>query len=83
MNNKLGLVSVSFRELTPFQIIDLMKSVGISVVEWGSDVHAPCKGDLQLMEIAEYQKKNGIYKTFFDRNKTFLCIRLALFSKIE
>lgn len=69
MNNKLGLVSVSFRELTPFQIIDLMKSVGISVVEWGSDVHAPCKEDLQLKEIAEYQKKNGIkcssYGTYF------------------
>lgn len=69
MYSKLGLVSVSFRELTPFQIMDLMKSVGISIVEWGSDVHAPYKETERLKEIAKVQSENGIvcssYGTYF------------------
>ena len=39
--SKLGLVSVSFRGHTPREILEEMKKVGLSCIEWGSDVHAP------------------------------------------
>ena len=55
-----GLVSVSFRGHTPEKILSAAAECQLKWIEWGSDVHAPCKGDLQLMEIAEYQNKNGI-----------------------
>ena len=69
MNNKLGLVSVSFRQLSVLEIIKLIKAEGMSLVEWGSDVHAP-KDDIEKLEqIAELQKEYGIkcssYGTYF------------------
>ena len=42
---KPGLVSVSFRALTPEEIIALCARSGLRGVEWGGDVHVPC-GDL-------------------------------------
>ena len=58
---KLGLVSVSFRNLDPKQIITLVKNAGLSCIEWGSDVHAPAEDTARLLEIAKLQKENGIY----------------------
>ena len=56
-----GLVSISFRSLTPEQIVDYMQEAGLRYVEWGSDVHAK-KEDLEtLHRIAALQQKNGIY----------------------
>ena len=40
-----GLVSVSFRQLTPDKILELCKESGLQVLEWGGDVHVP-HGDL-------------------------------------
>ena len=39
MNYNLGLCSISFRKHTPEEILRAMKEVGLSVIEWGSDVH--------------------------------------------
>jgi len=36
-----GLVSVSFRTLTPPQIIALAVKAGLEAIEWGGDVHVP------------------------------------------
>lgn len=36
-----GLVSISFRPLSPIDIIRLCRENGLSAVEWGGDVHAP------------------------------------------
>ena len=42
MNNyTYGLVSVSFRKNSPEEILSAMKDSDLSVIEWGSDVHAP------------------------------------------
>lgn len=43
MKNKLipGLVSVTFRQLSPEDIIDITYASGLKAVEWGSDVHLP------------------------------------------
>lgn len=41
-----GLVSVTFRQLPPRELIALVVKAGLGAIEWGSDVHVPT-GDLQ------------------------------------
>ncbi|MFO7821095.1 MAG: TIM barrel protein [Lentisphaeria bacterium] len=36
-----GLVSITFRDLIPSQIIDLVAESGLSGIEWGGDIHVP------------------------------------------
>ncbi|MBQ3508092.1 MAG: TIM barrel protein [Clostridia bacterium] len=66
---ELGLVSVSFRKHTPEEIVKAVKSAGLSCIEWGSDVHAPCRDTGRLQEIARLQEVYGIicssYGTYF------------------
>ena len=38
---KIGLVSISFRDLFPKQIVDMVAEVGLDAIEWGGDVHVP------------------------------------------
>lgn len=60
-NYQLGLVSVSFRQHTPEEIIKAAAEAGLECIEWGSDIHAPA-GELEKLEaIAELQKKHGLY----------------------
>lgn len=70
----LGLVSVSFRKHPPKAILQEMKKAGLSFVEWGSDIHAPCGAPEQLNEIAKLQKEYGIecssYGTYFRIGET-------------
>jgi 3-dehydroshikimate dehydratase len=40
-----GLVSVTFRQLTPWEVITLAQHAGLIGIEWGGDVHVP-HGDL-------------------------------------
>lgn len=40
-----GLVSVTFRKLSPVEIIGLVREAGLHGIEWGGDVHVP-HGDL-------------------------------------
>lgn len=66
MQHTLGLVSVSFRNHTPEEILKAMQGAGLSVVEWGSDVHVPPE---KADEIAWLQNRYGIkcssYGTYF------------------
>ena len=66
---QLGLVSVSFRSESPETVIKAAKAAGLSCIEWGSDVHAPCGDEDRLREIAGLQKQYGItccsYGTYF------------------
>ena len=70
----LGLVSISFRKHTPEEIIQAVKAAGLSCIEWGSDVHAPCRDTERLYEIAALQEEYGIrcssYGTYFKFFKT-------------
>ena len=65
----LGLVSISFRKHTPEEILGAVKSAGLTCIEWGSDVHAPCRDTERLYEIARLQEAYGItcssYGTYF------------------
>ena len=64
-----GLVSVSFRKLSPKEVIDAVAAAGLKCIEWGSDVHAPCTDIARLEEIARLQKAAGItcssYGTYY------------------
>ena len=44
-----GLVSITFRQLTPDSIVDLARKGGILGIEWGGDIHVP-HGDLVAAE---------------------------------
>lgn len=63
---RLGLVSVSFREYSPRQILEAMQKCGLSRVEWGSDVHCPPE---KAALIGALQREYGIsccaYGTYF------------------
>lgn len=65
----LGLVSVSFRSLTPKQITDLCRENRLEFIEWGTDIHAPCTDLARICEITELQSDCGIkcssYGTYF------------------
>jgi 3-dehydroshikimate dehydratase len=55
-----GLVSVTFRQLSPAEIITLVVDAGLESIEWGGDVHVPL-GDLgTAREVAERCAGNGI-----------------------
>ncbi len=64
-----GLVSISFRPLPPEQIIAAASAAGLSAVEWGSDVHAPCDAPQRLTAIADTARAAGIaccsYGTYY------------------
>ena len=60
MNIKCGLVSISFRQHTPEEILCAMQKAGLSVIEWGSDVHAPCTDREKVQQIVALQEKYGI-----------------------
>lgn len=69
MQLRLGLVSVSFRQYSPEQILKTMHACGLDCIEWGSDIHAPVNDVSALQEIAALQRKYNItcaaYGTYF------------------
>ena len=71
---ELGLVSVSFRQHDPKTITKAAQAAGLSFIEWGSDVHAPCRDVVRLREIASLQNEYGIfcssYGTYFRLGET-------------
>lgn len=55
-----GLVSVSFRKLSVFEICQLAQRAGVSGIEWGGDVHVPL-GDLaNARETARLNAEHGL-----------------------
>lgn len=57
---KLGLTSVTFRELSAESIIEYCKECGLCAVEWGSDVHVP-PGDIAAAKaVSEKMQISGI-----------------------
>lgn len=66
---KAGLVSISFRDKSPDEIISAAKNAGLEAIEWGSDGHAPFYDAERLRHIAEQQRAAGIksctYGTYF------------------
>ena len=72
--DRLGLVSVSFRNQSPRRILQAASEANLSCIEWGSDVHAPARDRERLREIADMQREYGIfcssYGTYFRLGET-------------
>ena len=70
----LGLVSISFRKHSPVEILEAASSAELSLIEWGSDVHAPCRDTEGLTQLARLQSEYGIrcssYGTYFRLGET-------------
>lgn len=57
---KTGLVSISFRKLSPEEIIKLVSRAGLQGIEWGGDVHVP-HGDLErAREVSKMTRDAGL-----------------------
>ena len=55
-----GLVSVSFRKLSPREIVELARETNLKAIEWGGDVHVP-PGDLaRAREVRAMTTDNGL-----------------------
>ncbi|HHV44007.1 MAG TPA: sugar phosphate isomerase/epimerase [Firmicutes bacterium] len=58
---KSGLVSITFRKLTPRQIVELVQRAGLEGIEWGGDVHVP-HGDLETAKsVRQLTQDAGLY----------------------
>lgn len=58
-----GLVSVSFRKLSPQRIVELAKRAELSGIEWGGDVHVPA-GDVKTARRVKELTENAGLKVF-------------------
>ncbi len=55
-----GLVSITFRKLSPSEVVALVRKAGFSGIEWGGDIHVP-HGDLvKAREVRELTEQAGL-----------------------
>lgn len=55
-----GLVSVSFRQLSPEEIVRLCAECGLHSIEWGGDVHVPLGDIVQAKRVGRITRENGM-----------------------
>lgn len=55
-----GLVTVTFRQLSPENIVAVAKSSGLQVLEWGGDVHVPAGDTKRAREVASLTRAAGL-----------------------
>ena len=55
-----GLVSITFRALSPSEVIALVVQAGLQAIEWGGDIHVP-HGDVpRATEVARLTREAGL-----------------------
>lgn len=55
-----GLVSITFRQLSAEQIIELVRKAGLDSIEWGGDVHVPHGNLERAREVALMTRDAGL-----------------------
>jgi sugar phosphate isomerase/epimerase len=55
-----GLVSVTFRQLSPEKIVDLAVQAGLSGIEWGGDIHVPHGDIVQARRVGDLTLAAGL-----------------------
>jgi len=55
-----GLVSVTFRKLSPQEIISLMKKTSLKAIEWGGDIHVPHGDTNKAKQVAALTEDAGL-----------------------
>ena len=55
-----GMLSITFRDRTPEQVIELTKKTGLTAIEWGGDIHVP-HGDVETAKrVGEMTREAGL-----------------------
>ncbi|NLG81176.1 MAG: TIM barrel protein [Bacilli bacterium] len=57
---KTGLVSVTFRKLTPLEIVTLVNKAGLKAIEWGGDIHVPHGNTKKAEEVYKLTMEAGL-----------------------
>src|SRR6187549_164575 len=55
-----GLVSVTFRQLPPREIVDLARRAELGGIEWGGDVHVPAGDAGRAREVRAMTEDAGL-----------------------
>lgn len=55
-----GLLSVTFRQLSPLEIIQLVAQAGLQAIEWGGDIHVPHGDVKRAKEVKNWTESAGI-----------------------
>ena len=55
-----GLVSITFRKLSPEEIIALCGRAGVKCIEWGGDVHVPPGDAARAREVGQLTREAGL-----------------------
>lgn len=55
-----GLVSVSFRNLSPHEIVNLCAASNLTQLEWGADIHVPPNDVKRAREVASLTRDAGL-----------------------
>ena len=63
MKYKLGLVSVSFRELTAERIVEIARDHCLEAIEWGGDIHVPSGNIEAARAVGELTRSSGLKVT--------------------
>lgn len=79
---KKGLVSVSFRQTQPKELIGLVKKSGLKCMEWGGDIHVP-HGDLETAQnVRDMMDAAGLetvsYGSYYKCNPKEICFEKVL-----
>ncbi|MEH0981421.1 sugar phosphate isomerase/epimerase family protein [Micromonospora sp. CPCC 205556] len=60
MSLRPGLVSVTFRQLVPAEVVALARAAGLAGIEWGGDVHVPPGDDDVARRVADLTTGAGL-----------------------
>ncbi|MFH1614047.1 MAG: TIM barrel protein [Planctomycetota bacterium] len=55
-----GLVSITFRQLSPEEIVDMVGTAGLNAIEWGGDVHVPHGNLARAQRIRKITERAGL-----------------------
>lgn len=55
-----GLVSITFRQLSPAQVVELVAQAQLTGIEWGGDVHVPHGDEAQARHVAQLTADAGL-----------------------
>lgn len=69
-----GLVSVTFRKLSPAEIVTLVRQAELDCIEWGGDIHVPHGDSIRAREVRQLTLEAGLtvaaYGSYYRVNKS-------------
>jgi sugar phosphate isomerase/epimerase len=84
---KTGLVSITFRQLSPDQIVQLVQMLNLDGIEWGGDVHVPHGDAARAREVAALTRDAGLqvaaYGSYYRAGHDDVAWKEVLLSAVE